>query len=116
MSLDKDDQAAWDKLSDHGKWQILYGNPDPNKNPPPFTLKTNSRKMTHVNEMQIVDSDSSDEFQDAVKSNEPSTLLINTAKTEPNLSPGDIQNILSSSQADQPNLRNPNLRPMSTNR
>ena len=99
MSLDKDDQAAWDKLSDHGKWQILYSNPNPNKNPPPFALKTNSKKTSHVNEMQIVDSDSSDEFQDAVESNEPSTLLINAAKTKPNLSPRDIRNVLSSSQA-----------------
>ena len=107
MLLDKDDQTAWDKLSDHGKWQILYGNPDPNKNPPPFALKVDFKKKTHVNKMQIVDSNSSDEFQDAVKSNEPSTLLINA--TKPNLSPGDIRNVLSSSKAQPPKPPRPKL-------
>ena len=59
--------------------------------------------------MQIIDSDSSDEFQDAVESIEPSTLLINAAKTKPNLSPGDIQNVLSSSQDRQAKPPKPKL-------
>ena len=47
-SLDTKDQAAWDTLSDHAKWQILYGNPDPNKHVPPHPLKTDSKVHHHA--------------------------------------------------------------------
>ena len=99
QSLDTKDQAAWDTLSDHAKWQILYGNPDPNKHVPPHPLKTDSKVHHRVHETETIQDVDDELFQDAMSDTiDNSTLLINAMKTKTKLQPGDIRRVLSSSQ------------------
>ena len=63
QSLDTKDQEAQDTLSDHAKWQILYGNPDPNKNVPPHPLTTDSKVHHRVHKAEMTEDGANKLFQ-----------------------------------------------------
>ena len=99
--LSREDQMAWDKLSDFAKWTIilsLRSNPlqrsSLDQTKPPSSFKANLLETQDPS----ISADKDDNFEDALESlqeEEDENVLVNSTRLNTPLQPGDIRRVLS---------------------
>jgi hypothetical protein len=111
--LSREDQLAWDQISDNSKFKIIFAYKDHLMKQEQTERPAPSRDKRFVKIHEVSEDDEAEEFQDAHEEPEPPAdrtshdLMINEAASRSSYDPGDVCSMMSTKKK---GVKKPNLR------